>query len=72
MLTQVISYLISRFVSSSQSIVNFVILNIQSTAAPGMFDIKGKAKWNAWSGKKGMTTDEAMQKYINKFQALSA
>lgn len=24
-----------------------------TTAAPGMFDLKGKAKWNAWNEKKG-------------------
>lgn len=42
-----------------------------STAAPGMFDLKGKAKWNAWNGKKDMSTEEAMQKYVNKYLALA-
>ncbi|XP_055298108.1 acyl-CoA-binding protein-like isoform X2 [Sitodiplosis mosellana] len=42
-----------------------------NTASPGMFDIKGKSKWNAWNAKKDMTTEEAMQKYINKVQALA-
>ena len=31
---------------------------------PGMLDFKGKAKWDAWNSKKGMTQDEAKEKYI--------
>lgn len=31
---------------------------------PGMFDLKGKAKWNAWNEKKGLSQDEAKEKYI--------
>merc|ERR1719516_510610 len=27
-------------------------------------DFKGKAKWDAWSSKKGMGQEEAKQKYI--------
>ena len=30
---------------------------------PGMLDFKGKAKWDAWEGKKGMDQTEA-KKYI--------
>jgi diazepam-binding inhibitor (GABA receptor modulating acyl-CoA-binding protein) len=26
-----------------------------NTARPGMFDLKGKAKWDAWDSKKGMS-----------------
>lgn len=26
-----------------------------NTQRPGMLDFKGKAKWDAWSGKKGMS-----------------
>ncbi|TMW56552.1 hypothetical protein Poli38472_006562 [Pythium oligandrum] len=46
-----------------------------NTAKPGMFDLTGKAKWNAWAEKKGLSADEAMQKYIEevtKQQALYA
>lgn len=32
---------------------------------PGMFDIKGKAKWDAWNANKGMSTEVAMQQYIS-------
>ena len=26
-----------------------------NTARPGMLDLKGKAKWDSWNSKKGMT-----------------
>ncbi|XP_040571941.1 acyl-CoA-binding domain-containing protein 7-like [Lepeophtheirus salmonis] len=35
-----------------------------NVARPGMMDLKGKAKWDSWSTKKGMSTDEAKEKYI--------
>merc|ERR1719341_2075448 len=28
-------------------------------------DFKGKAKWDAWNGKKGVSQDEAKQKYVD-------
>lgn len=37
---------------------------------PGMLDMKGKAKWDAWSSKKGLAKDAAKEAYINKVQAL--
>jgi diazepam-binding inhibitor (GABA receptor modulator, acyl-CoA-binding protein) len=33
---------------------------------PGMLDIKGRAKFDAWAKKKGMTKDAAMQAYIEQ------
>ena len=30
-----------------------------TTAAPGMFDFKGKAKWNAWDAQKGKKKEVA-------------
>jgi carboxylesterase len=42
----------------------------QSTAGdatgdrPGMLDVRGRAKFDAWAKKKGMTKDAAMQAYI--------
>lgn len=39
-----------------------MILN--ATEKPGMFDLKGKAKWNSWNDHKGMSQDEAKEKYI--------
>ena len=37
---------------------------------PGMFDLKGRAKYDAWSSKKGMVADKAMQDYITVVQKL--
>ena len=31
---------------------------------PGMFDLKGRAKYDAWAGKKGLSKDDAMKKYV--------
>ena len=31
---------------------------------PGMFALKDKAKWEAWTGKKGMTKEKAMEEYV--------
>jgi len=35
-----------------------------NTERPGMLDFKGKAKWDAWNSKKGMSQDDAKQKYV--------
>lgn len=31
---------------------------------PGMFDLKGRAKFEAWEGFKGVSSDDAMNRYI--------
>lgn len=31
---------------------------------PGMLDVKGRAKWDAWAGKKGQTREQAMDAYV--------
>lgn len=31
---------------------------------PGMFDLKGRAKFDAWAGKKGTAADSAMKAYV--------
>lgn len=41
-----------------------------NTSRPGMLDFKGKAKWDAWDGKKGMSQDTAKQQYIQKVEEL--
>ncbi|EZA58778.1 Acyl-CoA-binding protein [Ooceraea biroi] len=43
-----------------------------NTERPGMLDFKGKAKWDAWNGKKGMAQDTAKEQYIAKAEALIA
>uniref|UniRef100_A0A8C4I8X7 Acyl-CoA binding domain containing 7 n=1 Tax=Dicentrarchus labrax TaxID=13489 RepID=A0A8C4I8X7_DICLA len=35
-----------------------------NTDRPGMVDLKGKAKWDAWNSRKGMSKDDAMSAYI--------
>jgi diazepam-binding inhibitor (GABA receptor modulating acyl-CoA-binding protein) len=37
-----------------------------------MLDFKGKAKWDAWNGRKGMAQDTARERYITKAEALIA
>ncbi|XP_077160831.1 acyl-CoA-binding domain-containing protein 7 [Paroedura picta] len=37
---------------------------------PGMLDLKGKAKWEAWNLKKGMAKEDAMKAYISKAKEL--
>jgi diazepam-binding inhibitor (GABA receptor modulator, acyl-CoA-binding protein) len=31
---------------------------------PGMIDFKGRAKYDSWQGKKGVSKDSAMQSYV--------
>jgi diazepam-binding inhibitor (GABA receptor modulator, acyl-CoA-binding protein) len=33
-------------------------------ARPGMLDFKGRAKYDAWEGKRGIGKDAAMQSYV--------
>ena len=39
---------------------------------PGMFDMVGRAKYEAWSKVSGLTTDEAKQRYIDYARELGA
>ncbi|MBR9814463.1 acyl-CoA-binding protein [bacterium] len=39
---------------------------------PGMLDMVGRAKYDAWAKLKGTDTDAAMQKYIDKVRELGA
>ncbi|SCW00040.1 LAFE_0B08130g1_1 [Lachancea fermentati] len=39
---------------------------------PGMFNLKDKYKWDAWEKLKGMTQEEAEQKYIEYVDQLQA
>jgi diazepam-binding inhibitor (GABA receptor modulator, acyl-CoA-binding protein) len=36
-----------------------------SGTRPGMFDLKGRAKYDAWAGKKGWTQERAQQAYVD-------
>lgn len=41
-------------------------MSFRITEKPGMTDLKGKAKWEAWNGRKGLSKDEAKTQYIAK------
>ncbi|MEQ1504243.1 MAG: acyl-CoA-binding protein [Myxococcota bacterium] len=36
-----------------------------SGTRPGMFDLKGRAKFDAWATKKGMNKDQAQRMYVD-------
>src|SRR5688572_26855396 len=38
---------------------------------PGMLDFKGRAKYDAWQGKRGTTKDAAMQSYVTLVETLT-
>ncbi|XP_071373994.1 acyl-CoA-binding protein-like [Centroberyx affinis] len=37
---------------------------------PGLLDFTGRAKWDAWNTKKGLSKDEAMATYISFVEEL--
>ena len=37
---------------------------------PGMFDLKGRAKYDAWAGKKGVSKERAMEAYVETVDRL--
>ena len=39
---------------------------------PGMLDPRGRAKWDAWSSRKGMSAEEARAKYVALVERLEA
>ncbi|XP_037908495.1 acyl-CoA-binding protein homolog [Hermetia illucens] len=43
-----------------------------NTSKPGMTDLKGKAKWEAWNGRKGMSQDDAKRAYIALVEKISS
>lgn len=49
-----------------------ILKSILYSARPGMLDFKGKAKWDSWDSKKGMSTDAAKEAYVAKTEELLA
>ncbi|GJJ72691.1 hypothetical protein EMPS_05049 [Entomortierella parvispora] len=47
-------------------------LDVVKNARPGMFDPKGRAKWDAYSAKKGLSQADAEKQYIALVEKLSA
>ncbi|KAK9718583.1 acyl-CoA-binding protein (ACBP)/diazepam binding inhibitor (DBI)/endozepine (EP) [Basidiobolus ranarum] len=48
------------------------IFGDNTSEKPGMFDIQGKAKWEAWNGKKGLSKEKAQAEYIALVESLKA
>ncbi|KAM7191064.1 Acyl-CoA-binding protein [Naviculisporaceae sp. PSN 640] len=46
--------------------------DISAASKPGMFDLKGKAKYNAWQKAvdDGLTAEQAQEKYVAKIEEL--
>ncbi|XP_042023300.1 acyl-CoA-binding protein-like [Salvia splendens] len=40
------------------------------TSRPGMFNMRDRAKWDAWKAVEGKSTEEAMNDYITKVKQL--
>ena len=64
------------FQPSNEMKLEFYALYKQATAGdvsgkrPGMMDFVNRAKYDAWAELKGMSSDEAMQKYVDKLNEL--
>ncbi len=43
-----------------------------SGSRPGFLDLKGRAKFDAWAGRKGTSKDDAMKKYVALVGKLAA
>lgn len=60
----------------NDKVLELYALNKQATIGdinaekPAMFDFVAAAKYNAWTGKKGMTKEDAQQKYIDFVESL--
>ncbi|MES2678957.1 MAG: acyl-CoA-binding protein [Bacteroidota bacterium] len=61
---------------SNEKMLELYALNKQATIGdinadkPAMFDFVAAAKYNAWNAKKGMTREDAQQKYIDYVNGL--
>ena len=60
----------------NMTLLEIYALYKQSTAGdvdserPGFTDMVGRAKFDAWAGVKGLSKDEAMEKYIDLIEGL--
>ncbi|KAI8826852.1 acyl-CoA-binding protein [Fimicolochytrium jonesii] len=46
------------------------IVGDNDTSKPGMFDLQGKAKWDAWTKLKGTSKEDAQKQYIALVKSL--
>ena len=52
------------FFKDKESVLLIMAIETNYLVFLGMLDFKGKAKWDAWSGKKGTSQDDAKTKYV--------
>jgi len=63
---------------SNEALLDLYALYKQATVgdvsgdAPGMFDMVGRAKYDAWAKRRGMSPDDAKQAYIELVESLSS
>ncbi len=63
---------------SAPELLELYALYKQATAGdaqgsrPGMLDVRGRAKYDAWSKRQGMTQEDAMQAYVACVNTLRA
>jgi diazepam-binding inhibitor (GABA receptor modulating acyl-CoA-binding protein) len=63
---------------SNESLLELYALFKQATVGdnktdePGFFDFRGKAKWDAWTSKNGVSSEEAEKEYIALVAMLAA
>jgi acyl-CoA-binding protein len=61
---------------SNENLLQLYALYKQATegdakgSRPGLFDLTGRAKYDAWTGKKGLSGDKAMQAYVDLVEKL--
>lgn len=65
--TKLCSYSSSFFFSFAEATIGD-----NNTDKPGMFDLKGKYKWEAWNENKGKSKEAAQQEYVALAQQLKS
>ncbi|HEY6105610.1 MAG TPA: acyl-CoA-binding protein [Anaeromyxobacteraceae bacterium] len=62
---------------SNEQLLQLYGLYKQATAGditgsrPGMLDLVGRAKWDAWAARKGISRDEAKRRYVSLVDELA-
>ncbi|KAJ3045055.1 Acyl-CoA-binding domain-containing protein 1 [Rhizophlyctis rosea] len=48
------------------------IVGDNDTSKPGVFDLQGRAKWDAWTALKGTSKEDAQKQYIELVKSLQS
>ena len=60
----------NEYFTNSWHYLKDIDLFVSTSERPGMLDFKGKAKWDSWETKKGMSQADARTAYIAKVEEL--